>query len=287
MLRYGKLKASGPQNEDIFSSQPYAEAEDVILAIVRELLTSADYDHLVPALLLSRHPCRRFVEIIKLNLMFILSFIAGKPEHYQQPALFSLILADIPCDDWRTHMHVVILAALMGNPGVGDAYCLTAERFMDASILWIMKLADSRIFWDPRRNLSFPHTLYKPIMMINESQRRLKGPFRWRLTTRATRPLRREGRKHFVRTLFPIIGKTQQSEISTASEIRFSEFYRRRMFSFILSRIPSLLEKASRSDVLAALRFRSLAPLIACFPKQTKRARLAMDAYAEKHGYRV
>lgn len=257
------------------------DAEDDIFIVFEELFTSADYDFLLPAILLAQAPHRILENILGLHPLFILGLVGGNPYHSRQPILWTLIMRRFSDD---LMLRVDLVRALLSSPKIGDAYCLTSARYSEASILWITKLLSQNVFWDPRRNLTFPRSPRRPVLVINEARRRYQAPFRWRVAIKATSPFRREGRKRFISGLQPII---TAHEIGQAGgpDLVFNEHYSRQIFRFILSRIPAMLELASKSDTLASLRFRSLAPLIACFPKHTKRARLAMEAYAEKHGY--
>lgn len=60
---------------------------------------------------------------------------------------------------------------------------------------------------------------------------------------------------------------------------------RRQQFRFVLSRIPAMLAKASKSDAVAALRSKAFPPLARCYPKLVRRAQKAMEEYAARHGY--
>ncbi|KAF5328058.1 hypothetical protein D9619_013656 [Psilocybe cf. subviscida] len=64
-----------------------------------------------------------------------------------------------------------------------------------------------------------------------------------------------------------------------------SERARRRLYASMLADLPDMLAKSSKSDAVAALRFKTFAPLAKRFPELVKRARRAMEEYAIKHGY--
>ncbi|KAF5328101.1 hypothetical protein D9619_013615 [Psilocybe cf. subviscida] len=228
---------------------------------------------------------------------------------------FGKFFARYTSDRWpysRDHSDFISANALerfLGDQEMG-AYCLNGERFAKGCLFWMTYLTRNGGLFSHRTKRVLRNQYGR---LLGKSAHQQRITFRW---SRTKHPRKTNTRLyfHYIPQRFPtrelnekissntwgyikrkalfdadrpyaFFRKEQFSEGMEVDDVFEKEGARRQQFRFVLSRIPPMLAKASKSDAVAALRHRAFPPLARCFPELTRSVQQAIEEYAARHGY--
>lgn len=252
-------------------------------------------------------------------LLLLMSQQSLSVSHYRVVGMWTdYFAAFLSSCHWKFEEFFPMMERCLTDERMGH-HRLTGDKFAGACLVWTKRLTQNGDWFASKHT---PILQNQRNLILKESARRQETPFRWRRTKQALRQYHKnsrssccwggsktvwQGKEKFnshttegsrcfgsPMRLFPRRSIDNSSfliedgalYISSAwRKVEANEQIRRPEFSFVLSRIPPMLGKASKSDAVAALRFKALPPLAICFPKLAKRARRAMEKYAIRHGY--